>query len=66
MIRVDVEGYCHQCLDFHPDVTPPVKTFSSASDEPIMTDTVIKCEYRRRCSGIKRYLEQQTKTEGSK
>lgn len=65
MIRVDVEDYCHQCLDFHPDVIPPVKNWSLDGDERTIGDTIIKCEYRRRCSGIMRYLEKQAKTEVS-
>ena len=65
MIRVDVEDYCHQCLDFHPDVIPPAKLLAG-EEEYIVGDTVIKCEYRKRCAGIKRYLEQQTKIDSSK
>lgn len=64
MIRVDVEEYCHQCLDFHPDVIPPTKmTWSMESEGRTIGDTVIKCEYRKRCAGIKRYLENQAKNE---
>lgn len=65
MIVVKVEDYCQQCLDFSPDVTKPDKYYAGAN-EIIMGDTVIQCEYRRRCAGIKRYLEQQTKAEVSK
>ncbi len=57
MIRVDVEDYCQQCLDFTPDVAPAVRTYEDGTMS--QTDTVIRCQYRRRCAGIKRYLEQQ-------
>ena len=62
MIRLNVEEYCHQCLDFTPDVIPPVRMLAE-NEEHVRTDTIIQCEYRKRCAGIKRYLEQQTKEE---
>lgn len=65
MIVVNVEGYCQSCLDFTPDVIPPTKTWSDEKKEFILGDTVIKCKYHKRCSGIKRYLEQQAKGEVS-
>lgn len=65
MIRVDVEGYCQQCLDFTPDVIEPKREFSIEVGEVVLTDTIIKCKYRKRCAGIKRYLEQQMKGEVS-
>lgn len=65
MIRVEVEEYCQQCLDFHPDVTPPERKWSIDEMAMIQTDTIIQCKYRKRCAGIKRYLEQQAKGEAS-
>ena len=67
MIRVDVKEYCHQCLDFHPDVIPPVNNWSARDDDERTTvgDTVIKCKYRKRCSGMMRYLEKQAKSKVS-
>ena len=59
MIRIDVEGYCHNCLDFEADVTKPVRDIH----DNVWSDTVIQCEYRKRCAGIRRYLEQQSKYE---
>ena len=71
MIRVDVEDYCHACLDFTPDVIKPER-YSASTAPPdstevfvYYTDTVVQCKYRKRCAGIKRYLEQQTKGEVS-
>ena len=60
MIRVDVEEYCQSCLDFTPDVIKPIRT---TDGESTLTDTIIQCKYRKRCAGIKRYLEQQAKGE---
>lgn len=62
MIRLNVEEYCHQCLDFTPDVIPPARLLGD-DDEHARSDTIVQCVYRKRCAGIKRYLEQQTKEE---
>ena len=61
MIRLEVEEYCHQCLDFHPDVIEPTRAYSLDDEKNSHTDTIIMCKYRKRCAGIKRYLEQQSK-----
>lgn len=64
MIKVEVEEYCQQCLDFTPDVTKPERLYTADNpDGFIMSDTIIRCEYRKRCAGIKRYLDQQAKGE---
>ena len=62
MIKVEVEGYCQSCLDFTPDVTKPEKLHADG-EEVIVSDTVIHCKYRKRCSAIVRYLKQQVKGE---
>lgn len=64
MIRVEVEGYCQQCLDFSPDVIKPERVADIKGD-PLYTDTIIHCKYRKRCAGIKRFLESQTRGEVS-
>lgn len=58
MIRIDVEEYCHQCQDFHPDVIPASKV-TIGNDEVILTDTLVKCEFRKRCSSMMRFLTNQ-------
>lgn len=60
MIRVEVEEYCQHCLDFTPDVTKPERCYVGV-DEVFFGDTIIRCEYRKRCAGIKRYLDKQLK-----
>ncbi len=63
MIRVEVEGYCSECLDFQPDVEKPQKLYANVTEitmtdtEIIVTDTVIRCKNRKRCEHIRRYLE---------
>lgn len=61
MITLDVEEYCHSCLDFSPDVTKPERVLQDG--ELVMSDTIVRCKYRKRCSGMIRYLEQHTKGE---
>ncbi len=66
MIRVEVEDYCQQCMDFSPDVTKPDRYWlrpNGGVEAPFGTDTIIRCEYRKRCAGIRRFLEQQMKGE---
>ena len=64
MIRVEVEDYCHPCLDFSPSVTMPARVFLD-NGETTLGDTIIRCEHKRRCAGIKRHLEQCMKGEVS-
>lgn len=61
MIRVDVEDYCQQCLDFSPDVTRPERLVPCKGEEITFSDTIIQCKYRKRCSGMMRFLEQHVK-----
>lgn len=65
MIRVEVEDYCHTCLDFNPDVTKAQRVMLPGNEELVLSDTIIRCEYRKRCAGIKRHLEHQMKGEVS-
>lgn len=58
MIRIDVEEYCQSCLDFTPDVIKPQRTSMD-----IYTDTVVQCEYKKRCAGIERHLRQLMRSE---
>lgn len=62
MIKVNVEDYCQQCLDFSPDVIEPARV-RSGDGETHWSDTIVQCKYRKRCAGIRRYLEQQMKGE---
>lgn len=67
MIRLNVEEYCQQCLDFSPDVIEPTRAFltDGEGEAVIQTDTIIQCEYRKRCANIKRYLDHQSKEAAS-
>lgn len=63
MITLDVKPYCQSCLDFEPDVEKPEKLYAESMDgeeiELILSNTVIRCKYRKRCEAIKRYLDKQ-------
>ena len=66
MIRLEVEEYCQQCLDFAADVTRPERVELQGTDGTHIfeySDTIVHCKYRKRCSAIKRYLETQAKGE---
>lgn len=62
MIRVEVEDYCQTCQDFIADVVSAQKYYSG-KEEVMLTDTVVRCGHRRRCSAIARYLESKLKGE---
>lgn len=64
MIQLEVEEYCHSCRDFSPDVSK-VEHQIVGEEEPLRRDTIVKCEYRKRCAGIKRYLEKSMKDKES-
>jgi hypothetical protein len=61
MIKLEVEEYCHGCQDFTADVVPPGRLYLGGDEPAIYSDTRVRCEYRKRCEAIKRYLEQQAK-----
>lgn len=61
MIILNVEEYCHSCQDFTADVTPPAKLYASDGNDYTLGDTTVQCKYRKRCAGIKRYLESKEK-----
>ena len=63
MIRLEIEEYCHECLDFNPNVIPGHREPNGYGSGYFMTDTIVECKNRNRCVGIKRYLERQTRKE---
>lgn len=63
MIRIEVEDYCQDCLSFEADVTKPERMYSGADECFVVGDTIVRCEYRKRCASITRYLEKRDKKE---
>lgn len=60
MIKLEVEEYCQECLDFCPDVNKPERLVLNDGTS-VYSDTIIKCKHRKRCSSIMRFLENQVK-----
>lgn len=58
MIRLEVEPYCHNCPGFEADVKRPEKLYYETGFVE-MTDTVVHCAFRKRCSVMMQYLEKQ-------
>ena len=63
MIVLEVQDYCHDCPSFEADVQRPEKIFAD-NDMVMMTNTVVRCEYRNRCERLKRYLERKVDRHG--
>lgn len=61
MIRLDIQPYCEDCIDFDPDVTRNDSVCFCDNVGAIRPDTVIRCSRRIRCAGIKRYLEKKAR-----
>ena len=58
-IKLEVEEYCQQCLDFTPVLIKPQRVMLDDGD-PFTTDAIVHCQYGKRCSGIVRYLRSAT------
>lgn len=58
-IKLKVEEYCQQCLDFTPELIKPQRAMLE-DGEMITTDAIVHCQYGKRCAGIVRYLRNVT------
>ena len=58
MIKLDVQEYCHGCANFTADVKEPEKYYAGF-DIIEMTDTLVRCEHRKLCENLVRYLRKQ-------
>lgn len=61
-IRLDVQPYCSNCLDFEADVMKPERVNLYSRDTPVygtLGDTIIRCKHANRCSNLVRYLNRQ-------
>ncbi len=61
-IRLEVQQYCSNCLDFEPDVTKPERVNLYSHDVPVygtFGDTIIHCKNANRCASLVRYLNRQ-------
>lgn len=52
MIKIEVEDYCHQCLEFEAQVRKPDIIYAGDKHYTTLGDTIVKCEHRERCHAI--------------
>jgi len=57
MIKVEVEEYCQQCLDFEPEVEKPVAAYTDSDRYIYFGDTIVRCEYRHRCKTMAQHIK---------
>lgn len=62
MIKLDIQPYCQNCLNFEADVESPERAYAG-SDIVYQTDTIVRCERRKYCENMKRYLEREMEKE---
>ena len=61
-IRLVVDEYCADCLDFTPEVKKPERNYVAAG-EVIQTHTIVACKYAHRCEQIAKYLRKEVNKE---
>ena len=58
MIKLIVPGYCKYCEDFEPIVTQrPERLLTDCGETFSYGDTIVECQYRRRCEAIYNHLK---------
>ena len=58
MIKLKVDGYCHDCPDFDARVNNKVDELTTGDEVVIkVVNTTVTCAHATRCKAIKRYLE---------
>lgn len=62
MIKLDVEGYCHECPEFEATTNDNVVFYADGMTRDCMK--IVSCEHKERCGRIKRYLERKAKDNG--
>lgn len=54
-IVLEVQPYCAACVDFEADVSKPDK-ITCLDGTIILSNTVVRCKYAKRCENIRKYL----------
>lgn len=57
MIKIEVENYCHPCIEFEADVEVPIAYYASGKIVE-QTDTIVRCKHRRRCENIVNFIKE--------
>lgn len=64
MIELDICSYCHECLEFKPQVTDrPNLIFVNHGARGFIGDPAIKCENRFKCQVLYNYLKKENKND---
>lgn len=61
MIRLNVEPYCDGCDAFEP--VAETINLNYATGEYYCSETVVRCQYQRRCAKMMQYLERKMQNE---
>lgn len=71
MIKLVVDPFCHDCLEFEADIQRPDEIVFRGTDpsgeivELVRDgDTIILCEYRKRCRKLVEYLRTKNNEKG--
>lgn len=61
MIKLDIQPYCEECMMFDAEVQGPEKLYGydGTRETIFQSDTIVRCTNRKRCEGIRRYLEKE-------
>ena len=57
MIKLLVEDYCHECLEFEPIKVGGHAYYDLDGNIVYLEDTKVMCEHDTRCHRIKKHLE---------
>ena len=64
MIKLNVPEYCQSCDDFEPIVNQrPAQLNIDCGETFSYGDTIVECQYRRRCEAIYNHLKKEKKNE---
>lgn len=63
MIKLEIKDYCHDCIGFEADVEGPHILFGRGNKIVDYTDTIIRCEHRKRCANAVNYVMEGYKKE---
>lgn len=60
MIKLNAHEYCHDCLEFEPQVVQRPGQFSSLSgDFGVLGDTIVECEHMQLCESLYNRLKKE-------
>lgn len=57
MIRLEVQPYCDDCMEFEPDVERPIAFYADFEIIEKMGDTIVRCQHRKHCKSLVDYIK---------